>query len=337
MPGDSVRIGLVYNAILPAKNYGGVERMTVWLARELKRRGHEPVVFGRKGSRLPLYETVEMGEDWQKWFEQNHSSYHLDFVHFQEPYRLKPNFPYLVTVYGNAQPGETFLPNTNFVSRSHALNHNSEIFVYNGVPVDDYPFLEKKDDYYVFMANDRRVKNLKTAVTWALDLGVRLEVIGAHGINRGGVHFRGPMSDSDGRLEILGQARALVSPYNWEEPFAVAPLEALACGVPLISSANGSLPEVTLPEVGVVCRSYSEMLHAPMKIQKITPRHCRAFLKQHFSIEQTTQGYLDLYQRILHEGELAQNPRYAFDPSRIQWLYKPTWTNELRFRLTGKI
>lgn len=332
-----MRFGLVYNAKLPAAHYGGVERMTLWLAREIQRQGHEVVIFAKSGSHLDFCQTVQMAEDWRPWVSKNLKNFNLDLVHFQEPYHQDPGIPYLVTIYGNAQKGEVFLPNTNFVSRSHARNHGSTVFVYNGVPVSDFQFSNHREDYYVFMANDRRVKNYKTAVAWALDLNLRLKLIGVKGTNKGGVEFLGPMGEADGKLEVMAKAKAMICPYNWEEPFALAPLEALASGCALISSKNGSLPEVTRPEVGVTCGTYQELLEAPAKVRGVSPAACRELAATEFSMERSFRGYWALYERILNGGKLGPPPTYSFQEDAIQWLYKPTLWNRTQFFLRHKI
>ncbi len=332
-----MRFGLVYNAKLPATNYGGVERMTLWLARELILNGHSVVVFAKNGSQLDFCETVGMPDDWRPWVTRNIKNFQLDFVHFQEPFHSDPGLPYLVTIYGNAQKGEVFLPNTNFVSKSHARNHGSKVYVYNGVPVQDFKFEAQRDDYYVFMANDRRVKNYKTAVAWAQDTGVHLKLIGIQGRNQNGIEYLGPLGEKSGKLEVLSKAKAMICPYNWEEPFALAPLEALASGCALISSANGSLPEVTHPHVGVVCDTYSDLLKAPQQIQPINPLVCREFVATQFSMEKSFAGYWDLYQRILKGDVLGPAPFYNFQEQSTKWLYKPTVWNKLKFKALHKI
>jgi glycosyltransferase involved in cell wall biosynthesis len=311
--------------------------MTMGLARELKRDGHHVVLFAQKGSHSAEFELVEMPEDWRPWFARKKSDYRLDFVHFQEPYHEDPRIPYLVTIYGNAQPGEVFLPNSNFVSRSQARNHASSLFVYNGVQVEEFQFSAQREDYYVFMAKNRRVKNVKTAIAWAEDLGLRLKIIGFEGRSRKGIEFLGPLGETDGKLEVLAKARSMVCPYNWNEPFALTPLEALASGCSLISSANGSLPEATPAEVGVICHNYQEMLDAPKRTAQISPVLCREFVATQFSMQRSYQGYKALYDRVLRQGVLGPAPFYNFQPNDIHWLFKPTWYNKLRLRITGKI
>ena len=56
------------------------------------------------------------------------------------------------------------------------------------------------------------------------------------------VHFTGYLADSD-LVELLSGAAALVFPSLWEG-FGLPAVEAMACGVPVLASRRGSLPEV---------------------------------------------------------------------------------------------
>ncbi len=332
-----LKIGLLHDSLLPPKNYGGIERIIVNLAREYRRRGHEVVVFCREGSRLEDTETVALppnydGSDLPDFFPSD-----LSILHAHQPLRFVPKLPYLVTIHGNGHLHEQYLPNTNFLSQSHAQNHNAKYFVYNGVDPDLYPFIERKEDYLVFLARTTwRVKNLKTAMDLARDRGMRLEIMGGAGVSRGLFHYRG-LVDEPEKLEVLSRARALIYPTNWDEPCAAAPLEALACGTPVLSSVNGCMPELVRPGTGFTCRTYQELLKAVEQISEVSPRACRASIENFFSLSRMAEDYLKLFQLILERGPLDHQPRFNFDKKSIHWLYKPSLSNRVKFAVTGKV
>jgi glycosyltransferase involved in cell wall biosynthesis len=68
-----------------------------------------------------------------------------------------------------------------------------------------------------------------------------------------GVRFIG--RDDDPR-RLLWAADVVVVPSLWEEPLARSALEAMACGVPVVASRNGGLPEILHGALG-------ELLFAP--------------------------------------------------------------------------
>lgn len=332
-----MKIALLHDSVLPPKTYGGIERIVIALAREFTRLGHQVIVLCRKGSALKEFEQFELPENYQTtdpslWLPKG-----IDFLHSHQPLPLKPSIPFVVTIHGNGHEGEKYWRNTNFLSQSHCRNHNGKYFVYNGVDPERYPFTPKKEDYFVFLARTTwRVKNLRTAIAWANDLGVRLEIMGGSGVSRGNIHYNGLVEEPE-KVKLLAGARALIYPTNWDEPCAGAPLEALACGTPVISSVNGCMPELVREGTGVVCADYKELLASADKVAKLDPADCRRSVETFFSVQRMAQDYLALFDKIIKMGELDHEPRYAFDPKSVKLLYKPTLANRLRLAFLGKI
>src|SRR5205085_310550 len=111
-------IVLFHPVSLPPKDYGGVERVVLWLAEGLVERGHEVHIAALKGSQLPkgchLVE-VEKGPLSAERLGVLLPS-HLDIVHFMAPLAEEVweglSFPRLLTVHGNGKEGERFPKNT---------------------------------------------------------------------------------------------------------------------------------------------------------------------------------------------------------------------------------
>ena len=332
-----MKIALLHDSVLPPKNYGGIERIVVSLAYEYRRLGHEPIVVCRKGSRLDDFETVHLPTGFESQAPAQWLPKGIDFLHSHQPLPLKPEIPFIVTIHGNGHENERYWRNTNFLSQSHCRNHGAKYFVYNGVDPDRYPFVAEKEDYFVFLARTTwRVKNVKTAIAWANDLGVRLEIMGGSGVSRGNIRYAG-LVDEPEKVKLLSRARALIYPTNWDEPCAGAPLEALACGTPVISSLNGCMPELVRPGTGVVCGSYAELLQAPERLKSVKPVDCRKAVEEFFSVRRMAQDYLSLFEKVIRMGELDHEPRYSFNPESVKLLYKPTVTNRLRLAVLGKV
>ncbi|MDZ4676436.1 MAG: glycosyltransferase [Oligoflexia bacterium] len=335
-----MHILLFHDSKLPPPNYGGIERIVVTLAEEYIRRGHKVSVLCKKGSKINGINVVELPENAHTNIEKVIPS-DIEFIHSHQPLPIEPKRPYLITIHGNGHLAEKYWPNTNFLSRSHAKNHNSSIYVFNGVDPQRYSFVEKKEEYYIFLARTTwRVKNLKTCIAWANDLNVKLKIIGGNGISRGNIEYVGFVDDTV-KAKILGGAKALIYPTNWDEPCAGAPLEALACGTPVISSHNGCMPEmVTHGETGVLCENYNELLKADEILKTVSTQACRKKVESQFSVQRMADDYLKLFEHICSQGKLVdqQNlPRYNFKKESVRFLYKPTIVNQVRLMMTGKI
>ncbi len=116
-------------------------------------------------------------------------------------------------------------------------------------------------------------------------------------LGRDGIEYVGPVDDVQ-KNALLGRARAMVVPIQWDEPFGIVFAEALACGTPVISCPRGALPEIVRPGVdGFLIRSIEEGCEAVTKLGTIDRATCRRRAEEHFSPSAVVARYLDLYAR----------------------------------------
>ena len=161
-----------------------------------------------------------------------------------------------------------------------------------------------------------RVEHIKGA-HWAIDIarrtGQRLIIAGNHSdsgpegeywrekiapeIGRGGIEYVGAVDDVQ-KNKLLGGARAMVVPIQWNEPFGIVFAEALACGTPVVSCPRGSLTEIVRPGVdGFLIRSVEEGCEAVARLDTIDRAACRRRAEEAYSPEIVVDRYLDLYTR----------------------------------------
>jgi glycosyltransferase involved in cell wall biosynthesis len=310
-----MRITLVAEGIIPCKGYGGTERQVDWLASELARLGHEVVLVAAPGSSHPLC-TVRQASSRAECRAAIPAD--ADIVHFNGWYIEVP-FPTLNTEHGYAPQASRPRLNWSFVSASHARNHGRETFVYNGFPVDDYRLCAAKNDRLLFLAGIARAgKNLNRAVDLAkafdftLDIagGSRWRLLTRSQVRRQGVFFKSlggryrfhGVVGGEEKLRLLGGAKAFLNPIAWEEPFGMAPVEAMLCVTPVLTTPRGALPEIVDIDTGRFFDTDVEFGVALSAVPDLSPDRCRDSAADRFPIARTARGYLDLYARIL-DGE----------------------------------
>ena len=111
----------------------------------------------------------------------------------------------------------------------------------------------------------------------------------------------------DQKSEFLGNARALLFPIDWPEPFGLVMIEAMACGTPVIAWDRGSVPEVIDHGVtGYIVDSEEEALAALSNIGQIDRRTVRAVFERRFAARAMARSYLDLYARLLKSRHLLR-------------------------------
>jgi glycosyltransferase involved in cell wall biosynthesis len=90
--------------------------------------------------------------------------------------------------------------------------------------------------------------------------------------------------DADGRNALFAGAVALVTPLAWDEPFGLAMIEAMACGVPVVATRRGSVPEIVEPgRSGLIVDNDEELPDAIMRAARLDARECRASVVERFA------------------------------------------------------
>jgi glycosyltransferase involved in cell wall biosynthesis len=93
----------------------------------------------------------------------------------------------------------------------------------------------------------------------------------------------------------------MLFPIQWQEPFGLVMVEAMACGTPVLAMPGGSVPEVVRDGVsGFVCRSVRDMAKRVQNL-KIDPATVRRYVEENFSVEKMAREYAALYRGALNE------------------------------------
>jgi glycosyltransferase involved in cell wall biosynthesis len=104
------------------------------------------------------------------------------------------------------------------------------------------------------------------------------------------------------KVELLGKSRAMVFPVQWDEPFGLVMIEAMACGAPVLAMPGGSVVEVVKEDVsGNVRKTAAELAECAQNLDMPAPI-VRGYMEEFFSVKRMTQDYIALYSEILHDG-----------------------------------
>ena len=294
-----------YPKVLPVKKYGGTQRIAVNLMKEQVNRGHKVYLLSLAGTHLPSINVTTIKRPIRNF--ENYIPDNIDIVQLYGTPQEIPRRPYLVRIGGNGKPGEKFLPSTVFLSRNHAIRHGSRHYVYSGINLDDFIYREKKEDYFLFLSKvSWKVKNVDFAIRLAKMMGFKLIVAGGWRLSfRRNIKFVGGVDDKE-KAGLLAGAKALIFPTNWEEPFGLVTIEALASGTPVITTNKGAMPEVVTPDVGFRCDTFEEFKEAINRIDEVSPRKCRDRVEENFTAEIMTEKYIKVYEKIIQTGSIGE-------------------------------
>jgi glycosyltransferase involved in cell wall biosynthesis len=100
--------------------------------------------------------------------------------------------------------------------------------------------------------------------------------------------------------KFISEAKALLFPIDWEEPFGMAVIEALACGTPVIAMNRGAMPEIIKHGVnGFLADNEDEFLEYMGRLDEIDPAACRQSVVDKFSEDVMAAGYLERYEQAI--------------------------------------
>jgi glycosyltransferase involved in cell wall biosynthesis len=319
-----MKILLFHPVRLPPKDYGGVERVVLWLAKGLVESGHEVWIGAHPESRLgpgmrllPFEPGQGSALDLARRLPPG-----IELVHFMAPpgeAGLRAlGCASLLTVHGNGKADEEFPANTVFLSADHARRHGATEFVHNGIDPEDYLFEPgRKDGRYLFLSKTSwGVKNVRGAIRICRRAGVGLRVAGgsrpwdarlAVAFSRQ-LSWEGPVAGRR-KAELLAGAAGLVFPVLWDEPFGLVAAEALMSGTPVLASPRGSLPELIPADVGALPASESEWIERlGSGTADWAPERCRQWALERFHYRVMTANYERIYRRILGGEMLHSRP-----------------------------
>ena len=320
---------------VPPKDYGGTELFIAQLAEGLKGHGIDSIVYTNAESTVAvekrwLYEHSEwpIRSDIYSFIkEANHTSWAMheaatacDVLHVHAAcaltYSRFAKVPIVYTLHGPHEPKLSDLyrhyPDVSYVCISQfqcqqeSMPHRRTI--HHGIDLASYELKDEKQPYLSFIGRIAPIKGVHLAIAVAKTAGVPLKIAGdiqpafreyferkiKPEIDGDFIQYIG-VADLKAKNELLGNSLAMLFPIQWNEPFGLVMVEAMACGTPVLALRGGSVPEVVKDGIsGYVCRSVRE-LATRVKQLNFKPAELRAYVAENFSLERMVREYEQAY------------------------------------------
>jgi glycosyltransferase involved in cell wall biosynthesis len=202
------------------------------------------------------------------------------------------------------------IPNANFVAT-----------VYHGIPAHLLrPTYQPDGNYLAFLGRISPEKRPDRAIRIARALEIPLKIAAKVDkvdevyfrekivplLNQPGVEFIGEI-DERAKSDFLGNARALLFPVDWPEPFGLSMIEAMACGTPVLAFRCGSVTEIVDAGVtGLIVDAMDEAIRTLPQVLALDRRAVRQRFEQRFSVTRMAKDYIHVYRSLLKRASLPE-------------------------------
>ncbi len=320
----------------PPRHYGPWELVTSLLTEALVRRGVDVTLFATQDSQtagtlagvVPAPYSEDPSIDAKVW-EFRHLAHlferagEFDLIHNQADFPAHAfshlvDTPMVTTIHGFSSDRilpmyQPYQDRVHYVAisdadRSPKLNYAATI--HHGIVLDDFPFDATGSEDLLFFGRMHPDKGAAEAIAVANATNRKLAMYGI--VQDQGYYERSvvpALNDrithpgavgGDDRTRALGSAAALLHLINFDEPFGLSVIEAMACGTPVIAIDRGSMPELIEHGVtGFLVNSVDEAIAAVARLPEIDRAACRAAVAERFSVERMADRYIALYETII--------------------------------------
>jgi len=254
----------------------------------------------------------------------------FDIIHFHTDYLTFPftqflDVPHLTTLHGKLTIEELQMVYDKYQDEPVVCISNSQSrplpqanfigCVHHGLPIDLFKEGKGDGNYFAFLGRISPEKRCDRAIEIAIasDTPIRIaakidkadreyfEQQIKHLLDHPLVEYVGEINENQ-KQEFLGNAKALLFPIDWPEPFGLVTIESMACGTPILAWNCGSVPEIIKDGCsGFIVDSMPQTIEAAKKISLLNRSVVRNCFEQQFSVQRMAEQYLELYQKLIEE------------------------------------
>lgn len=340
-----LRVGILAPPWLsvPPTSYGGTELMIDALGRGLQQLGHDVLLFtvGQSTCALPkafLFEAPDPDRMGYSVLELRHAAaaYEAfagcDIVHDHTLSGLfmgdRHTMPIVTTNHGpfNEDMVDLFRRAGHVpviaISRDQASRAPKDLWVvaviHHGLDTSRYRFDPTGGDYLVSLGRMNPTKGIERAIHVARRCGRDLLIAAKmreplerlyfdeaiEPLLGGGVQYVGEV-DHAAKVELLGGARALINPIQWDEPFGLAMIESLACGTPVVTTGRGAAPEIVEQGVtGFYGDRFDDLVAGVEGSELLDRETCRRSVDDRFSMRRMASDHVTVYRSLVGKGSV---------------------------------
>ena len=194
--------------------------------------------------------------------------------------------------------------------------------VHHGLPLGLYSLQEKPQDYFAFVGRISpekrcdRASEIARACNTPLRIAAKVDAYDRQYyeekiepmIDDSLITYVGEIGDSD-KNNFIGNAKALLMPIDWPEPFGLVMIEAMACGTPVIAYGHGAVPEVVDDGVtGFIVHSQEEAIEAAKEVHTLDRARIRSVFEKRFAAPVMAKHYLQVYEELIEARNITSYP-----------------------------